>query len=495
MNVLTKKINFILFFLLTIILVYACGNKGAKEAQKTKTETKTKPDDNQNIKLNEDAMIGSEAGLYGPDSLETVKQISLYREFYKQKLYDDALPYWRYVYKNAPKLRKYTYLNGTKMYEDKAKEAKKAGKEKAFQAYLDTMFAIYDKRVEHFGEEGTVLAYKAYKLKKYRPEQEDLYDQWVKKSVDIQQDESEYFVIYPYFQQIIRAYNAKSMTAEDVYEQHTRLSDYIDYNVEQENDVEKYENQRNKIDELVERVREANKPKEIVTKTITCADIKNNEGNTFRSNPNDLAMVKKLYAKLSRYNCKNDPLFAEVYNKLYELQPTASRAKRAAQIAINNKNYAEAETHLLKALELETDNTKKAKIYMYLAGVERRKVGDLTTSVATQARKYAKQAAELQPGWGKPYMFIGDLYASSGPLCGSGRGWNSQVVAWAACDMWAKAKEIDPEVAKEAQQSINNYSRYFPLKSEGFMKSVTEGQQYRIGCWIGTSARARFREG
>ena len=130
---------------------------------------------------------------------------------------------------------------------------------------------------------------------------------------------------------------------------------------------------------------------------------------------------------------------------------------------------------------------------MFLAGVERRKVKSLTSDVARKARTYALKAAELNPGWGKPYIFIGELYASSGPLCGSGRGWNSQVVTWAATDVWQKAKDIDPSVAAEADKNINNYAQYYPMKNEGFMKGIMQGQSYKIGCWIGTTTKARFR--
>jgi uncharacterized protein YxeA len=34
-------------------------------------------------------------GKYGKDSAECLKYLSYYREYYKQKAYDDALPNWR----------------------------------------------------------------------------------------------------------------------------------------------------------------------------------------------------------------------------------------------------------------------------------------------------------------------------------------------------------------------------------------------------------------
>jgi hypothetical protein len=51
------------------------------------------------------------------------------------------------------------------------------------------------------------------------------------------------------------------------------------------------------------------------------------------------------------------------------------------------------------------------------------------------------------------------MYASSGKRCsgGSGTGWDAQVVAWAAMDMWAKAKGVDASVASKANSSIAKY--------------------------------------
>ena len=39
---------------------------------------------------------------YGEDSVKCVMNLSLYREYYKQKNYDDAIKPWRWVYNNCP---------------------------------------------------------------------------------------------------------------------------------------------------------------------------------------------------------------------------------------------------------------------------------------------------------------------------------------------------------------------------------------------------------
>ena len=97
----------------------------------------------------------------------------------------------------------------------------------------------------------------------------------------------------------------------------------------------------------------------------------------------------------------------------------------------------------------------------------------------------------MRPGWGEPYLLIGTLYASSGPLCGPGRGWDSQVVVWPAIDMWNKAKQVDPSVTREANRLINEYAQYMPTKEDIFQRLLQEGDPYFVPCWIQESTIIR----
>ena len=90
-------------------------------------------------------------------------------------------------------------------------------------------------------------------------------------------------------------------------------------------------------------------------------------------------------------------------------------------------------------------------------------------------------------------MFIGNLYAASGKVCGTGTGFKSQSVVWPAMDMWEKARK-DPESAPKAQKQINKYKEYLPSKQDCFMSGITEeGQNYNVACWINVSTRVRFK--
>jgi hypothetical protein len=90
----------------------------------------------------------------GEDSIRCVRNFSLYAEYYRQKSYDDALPYWQIVFDECPTASFNLYIHGVKMYE---LLAEKADNEEQKFTYLDTMMLIYDQRIKYFGHEGKVL--------------------------------------------------------------------------------------------------------------------------------------------------------------------------------------------------------------------------------------------------------------------------------------------------------------------------------------------------
>ena len=108
----------------------------------------------------------------GEDSIKALQEYSLYREYYKaqktqkEKDYSEVIQHWRYVYNNAPGARLSPFVDGIKIIEDRIKANKENREVKS--AYIDTLFGIYDKRIECHGNEGKVLGMKAGKVLKYR---------------------------------------------------------------------------------------------------------------------------------------------------------------------------------------------------------------------------------------------------------------------------------------------------------------------------------------
>lgn len=93
--------------------------------------------------------LASAQGKYGADSAECIKYLSYYKEYYKQKNYDSALPNWRQAFKLCPPTANQNMLiDGTTMIRQLInKNAKNAEYRKAL---LDTLMRLHDIRAEYY---------------------------------------------------------------------------------------------------------------------------------------------------------------------------------------------------------------------------------------------------------------------------------------------------------------------------------------------------------
>ena len=510
--------------LLALILIGLTGSDcfAQKKKDKKKKKDKGKTEKVDTPKVTEptvdtseaDALLAEDAALWGPDSAETVKNYSLYREFFKQKAYDDALPYWKYVMENAPEARKTPYLDGEKMYTamieaeyttvckdgtelEGWKRTSKCKENGGFQEYkvadeakvdalMDTVDQLYSKRVEYFGEEGYIYALRSRLLKNYKPEQKDSVYKLRAKSIEIDAESSLYDIVYFHYRDNIKKLKSKEMDMEKFSESYDELYGIMEHNAENHEKEEiaaKYAKYGEKMESWREKYEEA-VDTEKANKATDCPTIKEVWGGKYRENPSDLKMVKKVYSKLKRSRCTSDPLFNELMLKMYELEPKGSLARYIAVQHQKRKDYGTAMTWYKKSLDLETDITKNASTYLKLAKMEQVK-GNYS-----QARNYAREAAKMRAGWGDPYMLIGNLYASSTSKVDDGL--NGRSVYWVAVDMYSKAKEIDPAVAAEAQKKINKYAGAYPSNSDVFMRlQKSPGHSFVVGGWIQQRTRVR----
>ncbi|NJM15699.1 MAG: hypothetical protein HC896_10320 [Bacteroidales bacterium] len=169
---------------------------------------------------------GSKYG-HGDDSIRCIKNLSLYREYAKNKNYGMALPFWQIVFAECPKSSKNIYIDGAKMYgdliEDKQNEARKDG-------LIDTLMLIYDQRVEHFKEKGYVLGRKGVDLLRYAGDNIGRLEQGYNTLADAikyDKDPSE-SVLMAYFSASIALMKANKLDAAKVVEDYATLASKID---------------------------------------------------------------------------------------------------------------------------------------------------------------------------------------------------------------------------------------------------------------------------
>lgn len=414
------------------------------------------------------------------DEQKLLEQYSLYREFYKQDNYIDAMIHWRWVMANAPGYRETPYFDGITMYESFIEKETDSVKR---DLLIDTLMMLYDKRIDCHGKMGFVLGRKAYSLYKLRPMDYATIYTTFKTSIDLEKDKSEYFLLGPYFNYTIIMWKLREVEPGTVLETMDQIMGIINDNVrEGTEDAANYE----KIKPAIESM--------LPDRLMSCEYLISRFNENWEAEKNDLYLVTGYYnglrsAKDSLGNtCTNTEVYFTVLRQLYVLEPTAQTAEQIAVALYKEGKENDAIDMFNNAIGLETDNGKKADWSLNIAKILK------SQGKFSQSRTYAYKAAEYRSDWGAPYMLIGDLYASSGSLCGSGTGFESQVVVWVAIDKYYKAKSVDPGVADDANAQIAKYSQYMPSITDLFDRGIDEGSTYTVGCWINEATTVRGKK-
>ena len=467
---------FIVVILLGIVLL-GCSPKVVEEV--VNVEERMTPPPNDTIEEPSPCPGFSEA----PNPDEASTNYVLYRDFLRAKEYEQAFDYWKKVYEVAPAAdgqRNTVYADGIRFYERFMREERDSV---ARDAYIDKIFALYDEIDVCYKEGGYVLGRKAFDLYyKYphRATRREVYDLF-KASIEEDGLETNDFVINPFTALLVELYFSDQIDLAEAKKYEVKIREIIAHGMKE---CEGVGCDRWKI--ILEYAPVRLEAFETVRDFYDCEYYMAKYYPEFEAAQSDCDVIRTVYSRLKWGNCEEvDERFRALIQSGNENCVETGPLELAYE-ALRNAKYQEAIELFAKAASEEEDPVKKSRAILIIA-----KIYNAHLKNFPQARKYALQAADINPNWGEPYILIGRLYASSGPLCGPGRGWDSQVVVWPAIDMWAKAKSVDPSVAAEANKWISQYRQYMPKKEDVFIRNLKAGQSYRIGCWIQTTTIIR----
>jgi tetratricopeptide (TPR) repeat protein len=411
----------------------------------------------------------------------------LYRDYLKTKNYKEALAQWRIAYSLAPGSNgrvKYHFEDGATIY----KYLFDNTTDKNLKAmYVDTIMMIYDKRKECFGDEAYINGLKAfdyyYLFSSYTTEAK-VYELF-RSNFDVKGKNADYFVINPFTKVLYDGVVAGTISQDEGRKYTKLIFEAINQGLSTCKGTAC--DSWNIINEYSPVILEG---LEGIDGFYDCNYYAEKYYNLFTAYPDSCEIINLAYARMLRGNClETDARLKEVKDakakKCYEAPPALSCAAQGNE-SYGQGRYSKAIESYLDCVENSSDNEQKAKFLILIAKIYYRDLKNYPKS-----RKFALDAAKLKPSWGEPFMLIGNLYASSGPLCGPGRGWESQVVTWPAIDMWTKAKNVEPRLTNEANQLINRYKQYMPKKEDIFFRSVKAGDPYFVPCWIQESTTIR----
>lgn len=401
----------------------------------------------------------------------------IYRDFLKQENYAEALPYWRIAYRLAPAAdgqRNTHFADGIRFYEH---FLSKADNEARQRALIDSIFLMYDHIEECYGEVGYVSGRKAFDLYykyKDRASEDEIY-RLFKRSMDADGKDAQFFILNPFTDLLVRRYFDKKIELSEAQKYDGLIRNRLQIGLESGENQEQWQI----INEYVPQRLEAF---EGVKGFYDCDYYTDKYWAVYEADSTNCEVIGEVYGRLRWGGCDTSATELEMLVEAGRRHCITEAAPSEAQLAyqaLREGNYEDAINRFQEAANSTDDQEKKANYLLLMAKIYYRDLKNFPL-----ARKFALEAAAQRPNWGEPYLVIGRLYASSGPLCGPGRGWDSQIVVWPAIDKWNYAKRIDPSVAEEANKWINTYVRYMPSKEDIFQRTLQEGQSFRVGCWI-----------
>jgi tetratricopeptide repeat protein len=428
---------------------------------------------------------------YGNDSVECVKNLSLYRGEYRQwkssgyksEAISDALKYWRYVLDNCPKATENLYVDGVKMISYKIKKEKD---ETVKQGLIDTLMLLYDMRIHYFpihyktgdSQVGQILGRKGVDFYKLSPSKNYLITyEILGKSIELDKEKAKGPVYIYYFRAITKMAQKGDTDTTSVVDAYDMISDYVDANILRfekagnTKKVEEYTNIKGNIENTFEPF-------------ANCNDLVRIYQKKYDATPENIDLLKKITKLLDKKNCIDSKLYFNTTVGLYKLEPSPESAYLIGKMLLKDGKYTEAVPYLEEAIKMENE-TRAYKALIFLAE------DFMSLKQFSKARTMARKAAKLNPKVGKPYAIIGDLYAASAKDCGNDE-LTRKVAYWAAVDKYKRARLIEPDMAESMNKRVSSYQKYFPATELLFFHNLNEGDNYTVECWINevTTVRA-----
>jgi len=409
----------------------------------------------------------------GGDSANCPVMLSVYREFFRLKLYKDAVVPWRQVFDDCPASSEKMYVDGVAIYRQFIEDAPE-GPDR--EGLIDTLMLIYDRRIVHFGGEGNVLGRKGRDLLNYRNtevEQVEAAYEMLRRSLELEGENAQEAVM------VLLITSGTTLKAEGKMNNMQLLEDYFMVSgiLDQlEKRSSRWERAREAVEELI---RDAD--------VLTCETLNDYFGPQFEPNRNDKAFLEKMihYYTLSR--CDRSDLYISASENLYAIEPGPEPAHNLAIIFIARNEYEKAAEYLQEAVVGTDVESETRAEWFYELSVVSSAIGDHCEAIT-----YAREAIAYREDLGKAYIALGDAMISSRDNLGDE--FQQRAAFWVAADQYAKAAAVDPEVADEANKKLADYAGQAPGREDVFFRDLKEGDPYQLGGCINESTTVKLAD-
>ncbi len=421
-------------------------------------------------------VLAQNSDKFGSDPDACTKYYSLYKEFYKQKNFKDALPAWNKTIETCPKFNRGIWSDGEKMFKYRIESSTDQVKT---EELIDSLMWIYDQRIKFFGTdprypEGYILGNKGISLLKYRKTEVQSGYEILGRSIELQKSNSNAAILLTFMQASRQLYIDGFIDAEQVLMDYETAMGVIDDVLSKDSNNSYYLQAKEGIETHFSKSGAAD-----------CEALTNLHSAKFEEMKTDVVWLKKMTNQLRKAGCSDGQLFYDAAEALFEIDPDADAAHNLAAMFLNQRDYEQARVYLEKAISLGQDSEELADMYYELALLNFNQFKEYQ-----KARQLARQAIEVRPNWGNPYLLIGRIYIDAREQVFSDP-FEQSTVLWAAVDQFIMAKNKDPEVSSKANDLINQFSKYFPNNEVVFFHTLKEGDNYKVGGWINENTTIR----
>lgn len=405
-------------------------------------------------------------GKYGADSAECIKYLSYYKEYFKQKSYDDALPNWRQAYKLCPpSCSQNMIVDGTTLL--RRLISKNSRNAEYRNALVDSLLILHDLRAQYFPKYAlTALNNKGLDMSNYIKNNPDKLFSGYEQIIENNAADTKSTIFLFDLNSAIELFQNGTVDAEQIIKIYQRNLALLEQ-APAKSEAEAAQNAKVKAD--LENLF-------ISSKVASCENLIALFEPRFEANPNDLALSTNIVKMMSMTEgCNDNDLYLKAVTTMYTLDPSASSAYYLYKLHSARDNEAEAIKYIEEAIASEDTDQATDAAYNYELAAYCYKHGR-----NAKAYEVASKVPALDEAWaGKAYFLMGTIWGTT--TCG-GDEVARRSPYWVACDYMNKAKAADPSLAEEAGRYISNYSRYFPQAADAFMYGVENGQSYTVVC-------------
>ena len=408
----------------------------------------------------------SAQGKFGPDSVECIKYLSYYTEYFKQKNYDSALPNWRKAYNLCPPTARYSLLSdGTTLLKRVIQQNQKNSIYK--DQLVDSLMKIYDERIQYWPKYATSsLNNKALDMYNFmKDEPKKLYEGLTDAVTKLGKNARANVYLFQ-ISTAVDLYKDGQLDPEAVINAYeTAVANIAQMTTK--NDVEKRSN-----DKVVEDIESLF----ITSQVASCDNLIALFTPRYEADSQNLDLAKNIVRMMSlTEGCTDNDLFLNAVTTMYNLEPSYTSAYYLYKLYAGRSDVDNAVKFMTEAINAAESDSATDAAYQFELAAFCYKNGQNAKAFAA-----AQQAVELDPSFaGKAYFLMGNIWGS---VSCSGNDVEQRAKYWVAVDYMNKAKAADETLAEDANNYIRQYAAYYPQTAEAFMYDVTDGQSYTVSC-------------